>query len=463
MLGSRALVTRRLAAVIAAAAAFLLLSSSIARANEYGTMVDYPLVFPVDGNVSLRDTFYAPRSNGQHHAQDLMAPKMTPVLAAASGTVRYVNWSSNPNDLNPERCCTIAIRHDDGWESWYIHLNNDTPGTDDGQAWGIVEGIVPGVHVDAGQHIGWVGDSGNAEFTGSHLHFELFDPSGVIVNPYQALLAACGGKCSGSSSGGSSASSSSGSSSGSTKKKSSSSSAPRIAGPNDTWAMGSRGDVIKGLQSSLKALGFDPGPVDGIFGKMTLGAVEAFQAARGLLVDGKVGPQTKKALDSGSETASSASSTPASFNAVAAYGQRGSHVVELQGMLAKAGHDPGPIDGAFGRLTLAAVRSFQKATGLSGTGTVGQATWDALVVSSGGATGEIPTIVVPYGTRGPQVLELQTMLNSLGHSPGPLDGIFGPKTKAAIAAFQTAAALSGSGSGIVDQPTWDALAAAHGG
>jgi hypothetical protein len=82
-----------------------------------------------------------------------------------------------------DNCCALALRHDDGWESWYIHLNNDTPGTDDGLGYGIVDGLESGSHVTAGQLIGWVGDSGNAEWAGSHLHFELHDPAGTVVNP----------------------------------------------------------------------------------------------------------------------------------------------------------------------------------------------------------------------------------------------------------------------------------------
>ena len=109
---------------------------------------------------------------------------MLPIVAAASGRIEYVNWSSNPDDLRPSKCCSIALRHDDGWQTYYIHLNNDTPGTDDGQGWGIAPGIRPGVHVQAGELIGWMGDSGNAEGTSPHLHFELRDPAGVIVNPY---------------------------------------------------------------------------------------------------------------------------------------------------------------------------------------------------------------------------------------------------------------------------------------
>lgn len=161
--------------------------------HEFGEMVDYPLVFPVQGAYTLRDTFFAGRccEPGEiHHAQDIMAPKMTPVVAAASGIIKYVNWSRDADPAPPDdRCCTLVIDHDDGWESWYLHLNNDTPGTDDGDGWGIAPGIAPGVHVDAGQLIGWVGDSGNAEGTSSHLHFELKDEYGIIVNPLEALLA----------------------------------------------------------------------------------------------------------------------------------------------------------------------------------------------------------------------------------------------------------------------------------
>ena len=159
-------------------------------AHTYGEMVDYPLTFPVAGPATFRDTFYSARGTGQHHAQDLMAQKMVPVVAAGSGTVRYINWSHDPDDLNPDRCCTMVIAHDDGWETWYLHLNNDTPGTDDGQGWGIAPGITIGTRVAAGDFIGWVGDSGNAENTSPHLHFELYDPEEVIVNPYDALKAA---------------------------------------------------------------------------------------------------------------------------------------------------------------------------------------------------------------------------------------------------------------------------------
>ncbi len=59
---------------------------------------------------------------------------------------------------------------------------------------------------------------------------------------------------------------------------------------------GSRGPQVEELQKRLKDAGFDPGPIDGQFGDQTRAAVLAFQQAKGIAVDGVVGPQTKAAL-----------------------------------------------------------------------------------------------------------------------------------------------------------------------
>ena len=50
------------------------------------------------------------------------------------------------------------------------------------------------------------------------------------------------------------------------------------------------------IQLALQAKGFDPGPIDGVRGRMTIAAVKAFQAANSLVVDGIVGPRTSAAL-----------------------------------------------------------------------------------------------------------------------------------------------------------------------
>lgn len=158
-----------------------------ARVANAGTEPPFQLVFPQEITKTVfSSTFGARRSGGRrHHGNDLLAPKLTEVYAAADGVVVDVGV----NALSGRH---ITIEHVDGWTTHYVHLNNDNPGTDDGQAdWSLT--LAPGVElgspVVAGQVIGWVGDSGNAETTTSHTHFELRH-DGVAVDPYDLLRAA---------------------------------------------------------------------------------------------------------------------------------------------------------------------------------------------------------------------------------------------------------------------------------
>jgi putative peptidoglycan binding protein len=59
---------------------------------------------------------------------------------------------------------------------------------------------------------------------------------------------------------------------------------------------GSSGPEVESVQATLVRLGYDPGPVDGVFGQLTDDAVRAFQRAAGIEVDGEVGPETSTAL-----------------------------------------------------------------------------------------------------------------------------------------------------------------------
>ena len=62
--------------------------------------------------------------------------------------------------------------------------------------------------------------------------------------------------------------------------------------------VGSSGAQVRVLQSALAAAGYDPGRLDAILGQKTERAVKAFQAARGLSIDGLAGPLTIGALRS---------------------------------------------------------------------------------------------------------------------------------------------------------------------
>lgn len=148
----------------------------------------HTITFPVVGDVWYADTFGAARGTSRTHAgQDLMADKLQPLVAVADGTV---SWLTLPE---ASYGYMVTITADDGWTYHYVHLNNDTPGTDDGQA-SLSDvfgpGIEQGARVTAGQLVGFVGDSGNAEDVAPQLHFEMEDPDGNVVNPMASLDAA---------------------------------------------------------------------------------------------------------------------------------------------------------------------------------------------------------------------------------------------------------------------------------
>ncbi len=146
------------------------------------------IVFPVDGPTHFSDDFGDGRSGGRVHiGNDIMADKLTPVLAATDGTIIFAPM------VEPSYGYYLSLRDAEGYTYDYVHLNNDNPGTDDGKGGpqhAYAPGIEQGVSVKAGQLIAWVGDSGNAENVGPHLHFEIHLPDGTPIDPYESLLAA---------------------------------------------------------------------------------------------------------------------------------------------------------------------------------------------------------------------------------------------------------------------------------
>lgn len=153
------------------------------------------IMFPILPNGSQKatwsDTYLAPRSGGRkHEGQDLMAPKMLKVLACVSGTIVELRHQSSGNSL--------YLKGDDGWYYCYLHLNNDDPGTDNGRnqfKYAFAPGMAVGKRVLKGDHIAYNGDSGNAEASGSHVHFEIRMPNAkwynaAAVNPKYSLDAA---------------------------------------------------------------------------------------------------------------------------------------------------------------------------------------------------------------------------------------------------------------------------------
>ena len=138
-------------------------------------------------------------------------------------------------------------------------------------------------------------------------------------------------------------------------------------------------------------------------------------------------------------------------------GSSGASVKTLQQALAKAGFSPGVADGQFGPKTAAAVKAFQSAKGLVADGVVGPKTWaklnGAAAPSAPASGGSGPTL--KQGHSGAPVTALQNRLNQLGFNAGAADGQFGPKTTAAVKAFQRAKGLEADG--VAGPKTWNQL------
>ena len=180
-------VVRSIVLCLAVAAGLVVAAPQAAQADAVR-----PIHFPVDGPVSYTDSFGAPRAGGRsHQGQDLMGTKLEREVAARDGVITYVKTAGAGATSNGGNM--LVLRDSDGWEYWYIHINNDTPGTDDGAnppEWMFAPGIGKGSKVTAGQFISFMGDSGDAEPTAPHLHFEIHQPDGTPINPFDSLQAA---------------------------------------------------------------------------------------------------------------------------------------------------------------------------------------------------------------------------------------------------------------------------------
>jgi hypothetical protein len=143
------------------------------------------IVFPVVGPARYFDDYGAPRGNGAHQGNDIMAPKRALAVAAEAGKIEFWTSSSRAG-------CMLYLYGKSGTTYLYVHLNNDlTPKNDNrgkcvaGVAY--AKGLKSGAAVAAGQPIGYVGDSGDANGIASHLHFEVHPKGKGSTNPFPYL------------------------------------------------------------------------------------------------------------------------------------------------------------------------------------------------------------------------------------------------------------------------------------
>ena len=128
-------------------------------------------VFPVYGPVSFTDTFGAFRGDvpgNWHHGDDLFAPLGAPILACSDGVVFSVGW----NTIGGNR---LWLRDSQGNEFYYAHLSAFSPLAKNGRL------------VKAGEVLGFVGNTGDAAGTPTHLHFEIH-PASLIYLGYDGAV-----------------------------------------------------------------------------------------------------------------------------------------------------------------------------------------------------------------------------------------------------------------------------------
>jgi murein DD-endopeptidase MepM/ murein hydrolase activator NlpD len=147
-----------------------------------------PIVFPILGAAHYTDDFGQARPGGAHQGIDILAAKRSLVLAAEAGKIKFWTTSASAG-------CMLYLYGAGGTTYYYIHLNNDlTPANDNrgkcvpGTAY--APGLKNGARVAAGQPIGFVGDSGDANGIHAHLHFEVHPGGGKAVDGYPYLQAA---------------------------------------------------------------------------------------------------------------------------------------------------------------------------------------------------------------------------------------------------------------------------------
>jgi peptidoglycan LD-endopeptidase LytH len=125
------------------------------------------------GSSHFTNSWGAPRSGGRSHkGTDVMSYYNNPVFAFTSGRITRMN-SGGLGGIQ------LYLWGDDGNEYFYAHLAS------------YASTAYVGKRVEAGEHLAFNGDTGNARGGAPHVHFEIHPGGGGAVNPYPWLSAAC--------------------------------------------------------------------------------------------------------------------------------------------------------------------------------------------------------------------------------------------------------------------------------
>jgi hypothetical protein len=163
----------------------LLVLALLTLAAGAGATPPAKIVFPVLGPATYTDDFGDARPGGIHQGIDILAPKRNLALAAEAGKVEFSTTSGSAG-------CMLYLHGASGTTYYYIHLNNDLTAKNDNRGKCVpgtayAKGLKDGSKVFAGQPVGYVGDSGDANGMHAHLHFELHPGGKKAIDPYPWL------------------------------------------------------------------------------------------------------------------------------------------------------------------------------------------------------------------------------------------------------------------------------------
>ena len=246
-------------------------------------------------------------------------------------------------------------------------------------------------------------------------------------------------------------------------------------------AFGDKGPHVVAVQTAIMRNGFTlNGGATGIFNKSTLRALKTFQKVVGLKATGVVDTATAKVLKVAAATTTTVQATtttvaptttttpavvyPLTTSTLPVRGAKGDAVLSVQKALKAPGLEvKGGIDGAFGSGTTSTITSFQTSKGLTASGVLDIPTAVALALIAPVAAPEpaaapaavsiasTATLIDPSalpvrGNRGDTVRTLQNALIGAGiEVKGGADGVFGGATFVALQRYQTANALTVTG------------------
>ncbi len=196
----------------------------------------------------------------------------------------------------------------------------------------------------------------------------------------------------------------------------------------DTLRPGDENENVKQMQEALNDLGYKTNGIDGKYGTGTVKAVEAFQKAFKLKVDGIAGKKTLELLFE---------------KATLRYGTSNSEVTKLQQKLKDLGYSIGSVDGKYGPSTKNAVKAFQRKNGLKADGVAGTNTLNILYSNSASGSGSNSnntnnnnSSILRFGDISPAVSDMQKSLTALGYDTNGTEGKYGKGTQRAVEAFQ---------------------------